>query len=176
MFAKICALTLLTICGAAPAAARAQLSTTPGYTHDDQQQFAKLRVLVGTWKCADIPATKKPDVQTAHQSGNYFVVRETGDEPNTEYIRWSHSYKMYYLVELNDDGGSVVMSTKSLDPMNATWIASFPARMADEKPYYGRPFFPMYIALSGDTLTYTTHYYGDNGSVRLSKSVCTRVR
>lgn len=54
--------TLLPTCITAaliPVAVAAQLSTSPGYTTFDQQQQAKLRAWVGTWKCVgDDPLNK----------------------------------------------------------------------------------------------------------------------
>lgn len=103
---------LTTILLLIPSVSSAQLSTTPGYTKFDQQQFAKLRASVGTWKCIDVPASKKPDVQTTRQAGNYFVTRESGDDPSTSYTRWSTSYRMYYTVSIDDSGGTQVYMTK----------------------------------------------------------------
>ena len=119
-----------------PLLASAQVSTSPGYTRFDQQQQAKLHVFLGTWKCVDVPASKKPDIQTTTQVGNYFVTRETGDNPNAAYLRWSHSYKIYYVVELDDSGGTQVSQTRSLDPTNSTWTPAFPTHDTNGNPSF----------------------------------------
>lgn len=152
-----------------PLAAAAQLSTTPGYTKFDQQQQAKLRGFIGTWKCVDNPPSKKPDIETIKQEGNFFVTRETGDTPNTSYTRWSHSYKMFYMVEIDDNGGTTVSSTNSLNPMNASWLTVFPSRDPN-----GRSFFPFTVATTATTITSKGRYYDDKGILKTTSSVCTK--
>ena len=169
---KDSSLRVMAICLAAaliPAAAVAQLSTTPGYTSFDQQQQAKLRGSVGTWSCVDIPPSKKPDIQTTKQVGNFFVTREAGDNPNTEYTRWSHSYKMFYTVEIDDQGGTQVSSTKSLDPFNGTWMTVFPSRDPN-----GRANLPYTVVMTGTTITGKGQYYDNKGNLKTSSSVCTK--
>lgn len=163
---------ILAMCFAAaliPTAAAAQLSTTPGYTKFDQQQQAKLRASIGTWTCVDSPPSKKPDIETTKQQGDFFVTRETGDTPNTTYTRWSHSYKMFYTVEIDDNGGTTVSSTKSLDPINASWLTVFPSR--DPK---GRPFIPFTVAGTATTITSKGQYYDEKGKLNSFSSVCTK--
>ena len=154
---------------AIPAAAAAQLSTTPGYKAFDQQQQAKLRGWMGTWRCVDNPPSKKPDIETTKQDGNFFVTRESGDNPNTEYTRWSYSYKMFYTVELDDQGGTTVSSTKSLDPLNASWVTVFPSRYPN-----GRAFLPYTVSTTATTITSKGQYYDDKGNLKTSSSVCTK--
>ena len=172
MRTSLCALALIALF--IPCIASAQVSTTPGYTNFDRQQFAKLHYLVGTWKCVDIRASKKPDTQTVKQVGNFIVMREAGDGPNTEYTRWSHSYKMYYTVEIDDDGGTNVSMTKELDPFNSTWSTAFPSRMPDAKPYFAKPFPPMSVKSTGSTITYAGQYYDDKGRIKSFRSTCTK--
>lgn len=162
----------LTICFAAaliPVVAAGQVSTSPGYTKFDQQQQAKLRAWVGTWTCVDSPPSKKPDIETTKEEGNFLVTRETGDNPNTEYARWSHSYKMFYIVEIDDQGGTNVVSTKSVDPLNASWVTVFPSR--DPK---GRAFFPGTVATTATTITTKSQGYDDKGKLTTFSSVCTK--
>jgi len=118
-----------------PAAAIADPSTSPGYTAKDQAQFAKLALTAGTWTCKDTPAGKKPDVITGKQSGNWFVWTETSDTPNTTYVRWDHTNQWYVQSEIDDAGGSMVATTKSLDPFNATWKVMYPARGPTSYPF-----------------------------------------
>jgi hypothetical protein len=163
---------ILTMCFAValiPIAADPQLSTTPGYTAFDQQQQAKLRAWVGRWTCVDDPPSKKPDIQTTERGGNFFVTRETGDNPNTQYMRWSHSYKMFYAVEIDDEGGTTVYSTKSLDPLNASWATVFPSRDSN-----GRAFLPETVATTATTITSKGQYYDGKGNLRTASSVCTK--
>ena len=153
-----------------PAAAPAQLSTTPGYTKFDQQQQAKLRAWVGTWKCISNPPSKKPDIQTTKQEGNFFVTRESGDSPNTSYTRWSHSYKMFYTVEIDDAGGTNVSSTNSLDPFNASWTTVFPSHNVK-----GRPFLPYTVTMTGTMISSKGQYYDENtGALKTSSGTCTK--
>ena len=161
---------LLIVAAIIPAVASAQMATTPGFTKFDQQQFAKLRPMVGTWKCVDVPADKKPDIQITKQAGNYFVTRESGDAPNTQYTRWSMSYKMYYSVDIDDSGGTQVFMTKELDPLNSTWKTVFPKSLPN-----GKPFFPFTFKMNGNTLTTTGQYYDDKGRIRTATSTCTKV-
>lgn len=157
----------LIILAISPIVASAQVSISPGYTRFDQQQQAKLRVFLGTWKCVDVPASKKPDIQTTTQVGNYFVTRETGDNPNTQYLRWSHSYKIYYDVELDDAGGTNVTQSKSLDPTKSTWTLAFPTHDTN-----GRPFLLTYSNQSFKTVG---QYYDDKGKLHSSSSTCSKV-
>ena len=113
-------------------------------------------------------------MQTVKQAGNYFVTRETGDGPNTEYTRWSHDYKMYYTVEMDDDGGTQVSMTKGLDPFNASWVAVFPARLPERKPYYGKAWIPYTVASTGNTITYAGRYYDEKGNLKSYRSTCTK--
>ncbi len=152
-----------------PVAAAAQQSTTPGYTKFDQQQQAKLRATVGTWTCVNNPPSKKPDIQTTKQEGNFFVTRESGDNPNTEYTRWSHSYKMFYTVEIDDLGGTTVSSTKSLDPLNGSWVTVFPARDPN-----GKAFLPYSVAATATTITAKGQYYDEKGKLKTFHGVCTK--
>jgi hypothetical protein len=163
---------ILAMCFAAasiPAVAAAQLSTTPGYTAFDQQQQAKLRALVGTWTCVDTPASKKPDIVTTKQEGNFFVTHETGDSPNTEYTRWSHGYKMFYTVQMSDQGSTTISTTKALDPNNASWATVFPARDPN-----GKTLFPYVVTLNGSTTTTKGQFYDDKGKLMNFSSVCTK--
>jgi hypothetical protein len=160
----------LIIFAISPTLASAQVSTSPGYTSFDQQQQAKLRVFLGTWKCVDVPASKKPDIQTITQVGNYFIARETGDNPNTSYLRWSHGYKIYYLVELDDAGGTSVVQTKSVDPSNTTWTPAFPTRDTN-----GRPLLPSALTYSNQSYKTVDQYYDDKGKLRSSSSTCSKV-
>lgn len=157
------------VAAAIPSAAAAQLSTTPGYTTFDQKQQAKLRGFVGTWRCVDSPPSKKPDIETTVQQGNFFLTRETGDNPSTQYTRWSHSYKMFYTVEIDDSGGTTVSSTKSLDPLNGSWLTVFPSRDS-----HGRAFLPSTVSIAGATITGKGQYYDGMGKLKSYSSVCTK--
>ena len=152
------------------APAFAQLSTTPGYTKFDQQQFAKLRATVGTWKCADVPASKKPDVITTAQVGNWFVSKETGDDPTTSYTRWSHGYKYFFSASMGSQGDMAVTMTKSLDPNNAVWTFESPLKTPQ-----GQPMLPITTSLSGNTMKSTGTFYDDKGKVQHFTSTCTKV-
>lgn len=144
-------------------------ATTPGFKPFDQQQFAKLQAQVGTWNCKDTPASKKPDVITVKQQGNYFVTRETGDNPNTSYTRWSMSGKRYYTVTLVDSGGSYVYETTGLDPNNATWTPAWPLGHT-----YGDQPTPYKLSTSGNTITFVQKYVDAKGKAQTAKSVCTK--
>jgi hypothetical protein len=160
----------LIILAISPILASAQVSTSPGYTRFDQLQQAKLRAFLGTWKCVDVPASKKPDIQTTTQVGNYFVTKETGDNPNTEYLRWSHGYRIYYAVELDDAGGTQVVQTRSLDPTNATWTLAFPTHDTN-----GRPLLQSVLTYSNHSYKVVSQYYDDKGKLRSSSSTCSKV-
>lgn len=162
-------LSILIAAAVIPIGAAAQGSTPFGFTKFDEQQQAKLRGTLGTWKCVDTPPSKKPDIQTTRQEGNFFVTRESGDYPNTEYTRWSHSYKMFYTVEIDDNGGTNVSSTKSLDPMNASWLVVFPSRASD-----GRAFFPTTVSATATTTTAKGQYYDDKGKLTSFTTDCTK--
>jgi hypothetical protein len=112
---------------------------------------------------------KKPDIETTKQEGNFFVTRESGDNPNTEYMRWSHSYKMFYTAEIDDQGGTTVSSTKSLDPLNASWILVFPSRDSN-----GHVFFPYTIATTATTITSKGQFYDEKGALKTFSSVCSK--
>jgi len=150
-----------------PFAAIAQPSTTPGYTAFDQQQFAKLGADVGTWNCTDAPASKAPDVVTVTQQGNWFVYRETGDDPNTTYQRWSHDRRMYVSLRISDSGDMGIITTASLDPDNATWNIVFPPGVPKNQN--------VTFSKSGNTLNVTFPYPDSKGNMMTGKSVCAKV-
>lgn len=155
------------LAGVIPLPLMAAPATTPGFKPFDQQQFAKLQAQVGTWTCNDTPPSKKPDVIITKQQGNYYVSRETGDNPNTSYSRWSATGKRYYSITIFDSGASNVFETTALDPNNATWIPAWPpARTRQDGPYN--------ISLSGNTMTGTGQYLDANGKIQTGKTVCTK--
>ena len=158
---------LLALALALPASA--QSSTSPGYTAKDQAQFAKLAVGLGTWKCVDTPPSKKPDIATTTREGNWFVTRETGDDPSTAYARWSHLLQAYFATVLDDGGGIGVYETTASDPNNATWKATNPFNLPANKRA-----LPYTVSTSGNTSTSTGQYYDKNGKLATFKSVCTK--
>jgi hypothetical protein len=158
-------LAFLALAVALPLAAAADPSTTPGYTAKDQAQFAKLAAGNGTWTCIDTPASKKPDVQTTKQDGNWYVTHESGDDPSIGYARWSHTLQEYVANIVNDSGSMIVSTTKSDDPFNATWQVAYPANQGA---------YPFTIALAGNVMTSQGQYKDDKGKVVSFKSVCTK--
>lgn len=152
------------------APAFAQQSTTPGYTKFDQQQFAKLRATVGTWKCVDVPASKKADVITTSQDGNWFVSKETGEDPSTSYTRWSHGYQQFFTMTMSSQGNGNVMVTKAPDPNNAVWTFESPIKSPQ-----GKPFLPITTSLSGNTVKSTGAFYDNKGKLQHFTSTCTKV-
>ena len=149
-----------------PLVAAADPSTSPGYTAKDQAQFAKLAAGNGTWNCVDTPASKKPDVMTAKQEGNWYVTRETGDNPNTTYVRWNHSLQSYVANEVDDLGSMSIATSKSANPFNGTWYQAYPP---------GQSQYPFTISLSGNTMK-TAGSYKDTKTGKIVKfaSVCTK--
>lgn len=149
-----------------PLAAGADPSTSPGYTAKDQAQFAKLAAGDGTWTCIDAPPSKKPDVMTSKQVGNWYVTHETGDNPNTTYVRWNHSLQSYVANEIDDLGSSSIATSKSSDPFNGTWYQAYPT---------GQSQYPFSITLSGNTMK-TAGSYKDSKTGKIVKfaSVCTK--
>ncbi len=149
-----------------PLAAGADPSTSPGYTAKDQAQFAKLAAGDGTWTCVDTPPSKKADVMTAKQEGNWYVTRETGDNPNTTYVRWNHSMQAYVANEVDDLGSTSIATSKSADPFNGNWSQVYPA---------GQSQYPFTISLSKGTMK-TAGSYKDNKTGKIVKfaSVCTK--
>ena len=150
-----------------PIGALADPSTSPGYTAYDQAQFAKLAAANGTWTCKDTPANTKPDVITAKQSGNWYVWTETGDQPNTTYVRWNHTLQQYTQIEIDASGSSVVFTAKAADPFNATWKPAFPP---------GNGMYPYSVAMSGPTSFEASGKFKDakTGKVMPFKGVCTK--
>lgn len=150
-----------------PMAAFADPSTSPGYTANDQAQFSKLGVANGTWTCKDTPASTKPDVITAKQAGNWYVWTETGDQPNTTYVRWNHTLQQYTQVEIDASGSSSVFTAKSLDPFNATWKPVFPP---------GSGLYPYTVSSGGGSTFEAAGKFKDakTGKVMTFKGVCTK--
>jgi hypothetical protein len=144
-------------------------STTPGYTAFDQKQFAKLGAMLGTWKCVSVPAGKKPDAITTIQQGNWFVSRETGDDPNTSYTRWSHGYQHFFTVIVGDSGDSGMMISTSKDPYNGTWISQSP-----QKTPTGKPILPDYVRLRGTVARWSYDYYDDHNDLKHTTNTCTK--
>jgi hypothetical protein len=151
---------------ALPLVASADPSTSQGYTAKDQTQFAKLAALNGTWTCKDTPASKKPDVVTGKQVGNWYVWSETGDMPNTVWARWNHTMQAYTQDEIDASGSAEIATTKSLDPFNATWTWAYPTNFG---------FLPFKGLLVGKVITWSGSYV-DRKTKKLShyKSVCTK--
>ena len=148
-----------------PAAAGADPSTSPGYTAADQAQFAKLAAGTGTWTCVDTPASKKADVVTTKQVGNWYVTTETGDNPGTTWVRWNHTNQEFVATEIDDAGSTSVATSKSADPYNGTWVLIYPA---------GQSQYPIKNVLSGNVMTSSGQYKDDKGKVQDFKSVCTK--
>lgn len=152
---------------ALPVVALADPSTSPGYTAKDQEQFAKLGITTGTWTCKDDPPSKKPDVVTGKQAGNWYVWTESGDTPNTTYVRWDHVQQAYVQSEIDVAGGSMIATTKALDPFNATWKVLFPA--------HGPTSYPFKSTYADGTLTWTGQYPDPKTrKVQSYKAVCTK--
>jgi hypothetical protein len=160
---------LLTALGLAlilTAIAQADPSTSPEYTAADQAQFAKLGTANGKWTCADTPPSKKPDVITAKQLGNWYVWTESGDAPNTTFARWNATLRGYTEVEIDADGSTEVYTTKSTDPFNATWKPGFPP---------GAKLYPYSVTTTGNTFKATGKYKdAKTGKVLTFKSICTK--
>ena len=145
----------------------AQQSTTPGYTRFDQQQFAKLRATTGVWTCTDVPASKKPDVITTKQNGNWFISDETGDSPNTSYTRWSHGYQHFFTVTMDPPGDATMMSTTSRDPFNGVWTYQSPSKTPD-----GKPLPPVSVKFAGGVLTTTGTFYDSKNKLQHFSQIC----
>jgi len=151
---------------ALPLAALADPSTSPGYTATDQAQFAKLAAGNGTWTCKDTPASQKPDVITAKQAGNWYVWVETGDEPSTTYVRWSHALRAYVQHSIDDSGSSEVYVTTSADPFNGTWTLAYPKNA---------PMYPYTMSHSGNTIKVKGQFKDPKtGKVMTYTGVCTK--
>ena len=156
----------------APALPAAAQSTPPGYTAQDQAQQAKLEAGVGTWNCVDTPASKSPDVVTIKHVGNWYVGQETGDDPGTWYMRWSHTYQNYFANEIDDSGSAELTITTSPDPYNATWTFVFPVTSAASKQNF--PLQPYTMKLVGNTMTTTGQFYDPAGKLENFSQVCTK--
>jgi hypothetical protein len=151
---------------AVPLVALADPSTTPGYTDADQVQFAKLATANGTWTCKDTPASKKADVISGKQAGNWYVWRESGDLPSITYVRWSHDTKMYVQNEIDASGSTEIYTTRSADPFNAQWVPVYPAAAT---------LFPVTSTRTGDVITSSGRYQDPKtGKMLAFKSVCTK--
>lgn len=149
-----------------PVAALADPSTSQGYTAYDQAQFAKLAAANGTWTCKDTPPNTKPDVITGKQAGNWYVWTETGDQPNTSYVRWNHTLKQYTEIEIDASGSSIVWTAKSDDPFNATWKPVFPP---------GNGLYPYMMSSSGTSLEANGKFKDPKtGKVMPFKGVCSK--
>ncbi len=158
----------MALCAFLTAAAVAE-TTPPGYSQFDLAQQAKLRADLGTWSCASVPPTKAPQSFTESEQGNWFVARETGDNPATGYERWSHSLNAYVLITIFDSGASNVEQTTSLDPDNATWTQMWPALDGQGRKRFDNP-----VSRSGDVLRSSTQFYDATGAVRTSTTTCTK--
>ncbi len=156
------------LCAFMSAAAVAQ-TPPPGYSPFDLAQQAKLKADLGAWSCVSVPATKAPLSFTESEQGNWFVARETGDNPATGYERWSHSLKAYVLITIFDSGASNVAQTTSLDPDNATWTQTWPA--LDNQ---GRKRFDNTVSRTGNVLHSSTQFHDDKGGVQTSTTTCTK--
>ena len=139
-----------------------------GYTAADQRMFDKLGATVGTWRCVDTPASKKPDVLTITREGQYFVGRETGDNPSTTYTRWSHTFQRYFSNSVSSNGAMSVMQTLSKDPNNATWTYAFPTSLPKGELY------PFTATMTGHTWSSSGKYLDDKGKIQTATSVCTK--
>lgn len=150
-----------------PVAALADPSTSPGYTANDQAQFAKLAAGNGTWTCKDVPANTKPDIIHAKQAGNWYVWTESGDQPNTSYVRWNHTLQEYTQIEIDDSGSSVIFTAKGSDPFNATWKPVFPP---------GNGLYPYTVSSGGGNTFEAAGKFKDakTGKVMPFKGVCTK--
>jgi hypothetical protein len=158
----------LTAAGAAlllPVVALAAPSTSPGYTADDQAQFARLGAANGTWTCKDTPPAKAPDVITAKQAGNWYVWSESGDHPSTTYARWNHALQAYTQIEVDASGSVEVYTTKSRDPFVATWRPIFP-------PNSG--LYPSTYSHTESAITATGKFKDRTGKILTYTSVCTK--
>jgi hypothetical protein len=154
----------LAVAFAAPALA--DPSTSPGYTAFDQAQFAKLAAGNGKWVCVDTPPSTKPDVVTGKQAGNWYVLSETGDQPNVTYVRWNHTLKAYTQIEVDQSGSSEIFTTTSPDPYNATWKPVFPP---------GSGLYPFTMTSSGNTFNATGKFKDPKtGKVMSYTGVCTK--
>lgn len=154
------------LCAFLTATAVAQ-TLPPGYSQFDLAQQAKLQADVGTWNCVSVPAPKTPLSFTESEQGNWFVARETGDNPATSYERWSHSLKAYILITIFDSGASNVAQTTSLDPDNATWTQIWPA--LDNQ---GRKRFDNPVSRTEDVLHSSTQFYDGKGDIQTSTTTC----
>ncbi len=156
------------LCAFFPVAAVAQTSP-PGYTAFDRAQQAKLLADLGTWSCVLTPAEAVPLTFSETQSGNWFVTRESGDNPATTYAHWSHSLKAYVLISIFDSGASNVQQTTSLDPDNATWTQMWP--LLDNQ---GRKRFDIVVSRQENTIQSASRFYDDKGNVQNATTTCTR--
>ncbi|MFZ0032918.1 MAG: hypothetical protein WAK84_13725 [Candidatus Cybelea sp.] len=141
----------------------------PGYSQFDRAQQARLRADLGTWKCLSVPAPTTSRSFTESEQGNWFVARETGDNPATGYERWSYSLKAYVLITIFDSGASNVAQTMSLDPDNATWTQMWPA--LDRQ---GRKRFDNQVSRTGDVLRSLTKFYDSKGNIQTNSTTCTK--
>jgi hypothetical protein len=157
------------LCVATEARASAAPSTSPGYTAADQAAFAKLDAGLGTWTCVDTPPSRSPDVMTVTQQGNFYVLRETGDNPTTSYIRWSHGLQNYFGTVIADSGLVLISSTTSADPYNGIWNFVFPpSSLVGSIP-------PYTLNLVGNTLTESSQFTDPKTKATIPyKEVCTK--
>jgi len=153
---------------ALPIAAFADPSTAPDYTAADQVQFAKLGAANGRWQCTDTPASEKPDVITGKQLGNWYLWRESGDDPSTTYVRWVHGLKSYVQNEIDASGTTEIYTTTSPDPFNGTWKPAYPPR--------GGGLYPIKYTFADGTMTASGKYKDrKTHQVLTFKAVCTKL-
>lgn len=103
------------------------LSAGAGPTDEsaDRARFAKLLPLVGEYSCSDTGGGK-PYRASVRVEGGWVVWREKNDDPSTEFTRWDPSLHSYVNVEIESRGGLAISTTKSSDPLNASWNHEFP--------------------------------------------------
>jgi hypothetical protein len=102
------------------------LAGANGASPDDSAQSARLRPLVGNWTCSDT-GSSKPYTASVKVEGSWTVWRDTGEDVNTIYLRWSRSIHKYVVANLDGEGDVEVSTTGDTDPLNATWHVEFPA-------------------------------------------------
>lgn len=100
-------------------------SAAPAQETADQARFAKLLPLVGEYSCSDTGGGK-PYRASVRVEGGWVVWREKNDDPSTEFTRWDASLQSYVNVEVESRGGLAISTTKSSDPLNASWNHEFP--------------------------------------------------
>lgn len=146
-----------------------------------EAQFKKLLPLLGTWTCTDnkgIPAQRQPAVWTVTQEGDWVVSQITGNDPATNYKRYSLVLRKYIQVDIHFVGEPSTSETGDSDPLNATWTPSNPFNYPSS--YYDRgttqtiaQTSPEKEAFSGNTLTLTGQYIYQ-GKITPYKEVCTK--